>query len=96
MPLPKNAVQRLKAAFLLAGGVVLIMIGVWLGVADLIFTQQASRASGVVTEIVGQRGARGMILYYPSVRFQPAGRPTGILFKAKPGLWPLPSTRAKG
>ncbi len=90
MPLPKNALKRLSVAFLIVGGVALLLAGAWFGFANITFLQKADRAPGVVTEIVGQRGARGAMLYYPVVRFQPSGRSTGIVFKAKPGLWPSP------
>ena len=90
MPLPKNALKRLKAAFLIIAGVAVFFVGAWIAIDNIKFVQQAERAPGIVTEIVGVRGARGAMLYHPVVRFQPRGRSASIVFKAKPGLWPSP------
>lgn len=90
MPLPKNTLKRLSAAFLTVGGVALFVAGLWFGISDFTFLRKADRAPGVVIEIVGKRGARGAMLYYPVVRFRPSGASTGIVFMAKPGLWPSP------
>ena len=90
MLLPKNTVKRLNAGILVIGGLALICVGVWFGVANFRFVQEAQRAPGEVVKIVAERGARGMKLYHPVVRFQAAGGGTDILFKAKPGLWPSP------
>ncbi len=68
----------------------MLVVGAWICTANIEFVQQAERAPGIVTEIVGSRGARGAMLYHPIVRFHPKGRGTSIVFKAKPGLWPSP------
>lgn len=54
------------------------------------FLRNSARAEGLVIEVVGKRGARGMMLYYPVVRFRPAERDASVIFKARPGLWPSP------
>lgn len=68
----------------------MLTVGAWFGVTSFDFTRHAERAPGVVTQIVGKRSARGMTLYYPMVRFRPAGHGDEIEFEAGPGLWPSP------
>jgi len=90
MPISKNALKRCSAAFLIMGGLAMLFVGAWFGIANMNFVNQAERAPGIVTKIVGARGARGMMLYYPIVQFQPIERSASFVFKAKPGLWPSP------
>ena len=86
----KSLKQRLTGAFLLVGGVSLIIAGVWIFVATTQFARHSERVPGLVMEVVGERGARGSKLYYPIVRYRPHDRGSSVVFKAKPGLWPSP------
>lgn len=90
MPLPKDMLNRLKSGFLILGGAALLVFGAWQGAESYRFLQQSGRAPGTVTRIVGERGARGMTLYYPVVRYRLPVKRVGIDFKSKPGLWPSP------
>lgn len=80
--------KRLNVAVLLAGGVLLVLGGLWFAQVNYDFLQGAERAPGEVVEVVAKRGVRGATLYYPVVRFRPRSRDEAVEFTAKPGLWP--------
>lgn len=86
----KSLKQRLTGLFLLVGGAALLITGIWILATTADFVRHAQRALGVVTEVVGERGARGTKLYYPFVRYRPHDRGAIVVFKARPGLWPSP------
>lgn len=90
MALPKNTLPALKAAFMILGGVAMITVGAWFGVANMRFAAHADHAPGIVIDIAKQRGSRGLMLHFPVVRFRPAERGSDTVFKARPGLWPSP------
>lgn len=90
MALRVRTQKRLTGFFLVLGGLAMVVGGIWFGAAHFNFVRAAERASGVVTKIVGKRGARGMTLYHPVVRFRPAEGVDEFVFTAKPGLWPSP------
>ncbi|NNE82975.1 MAG: DUF3592 domain-containing protein [Alphaproteobacteria bacterium] len=86
----KSLKQRFTGAFLLVGGVGLMIAGIWILFSTLEFVRYSERAPGLVMEIVGERGARGSKLYYPIVRYRSLDQGASVVFKAKPGLWPSP------
>lgn len=88
--MPAGLLKRLTGYFLLAGGLAMVGAGIWFAVDHARFLQRTDRAPGAVVEIVAERGARGMTLYHPVVRYRPADRGDAVVFKAKPGLWPSP------
>ncbi len=90
MPFSRRTLGFASAAFLLIGGIAMIAVGVWFFFDHARFVGPAQRADGVVEDVVGRRGARGHTLYYPVVRYRPAGRVADVVFTASPGLWPLP------
>ena len=89
MPFSRKSLNLLSAAFLLIGGLALIVTGAWFAIDNARFIDGAHRAHGIVEDVVGRRGARGQMLYYPVVRYRPAGGDE-IVFTAKSGLWPSP------
>jgi hypothetical protein len=92
MPLSGRLLKnRLTAAFLLIGGVVLILAGAWIAIINANFTRHAEKAPGTVINVVGERGARGATLYHPVVRYRPRQQDNSVTFKANPGmLWSSP------
>ena len=68
----------------------MMIAGIWIAIATLDFVRHAERASGTVTEVVGERGARGSKLCFPVVRYRPREQGSSVVFKARPGLWPSP------
>ena len=90
MPFSRRTLGFESAAFLLIGGIAMIAVGVWFFFDHARFVGPAQRAEGVVEDVVGRRGARGQMLYYPVVRYRPAGRDADVVFTSKPGLSPSP------
>ncbi len=66
MPFSRRTLVFASAAFLLIGGIAMIAVGVWFFLDHARFVGPAQRAEGVVEDVVGQRGARGQMLYYTS------------------------------
>lgn len=92
MPLSGKLLKnRLTAAFLLIGGVALILAGAWFVIINANFIRHAERAPGTVIDVVSERGARGAKLYHPIVRYRPRQQGNSVTFKANPGLlWSSP------
>jgi hypothetical protein len=82
--------KRLNAAVLVAGGAMLLFLGIWWGWFNADFIRDAERAPGEVVELIARRSAKGMTLYYPVVRYRPGADAAPVDFTARPGLWPSP------
>lgn len=82
--------KRLNAAILVIGGAALIGVGGWWVWYNAEFVTSTERARGEVVELVSRRGAKGMKLYFPVVRYRPGETAAPAMFTARPGLWPSP------
>jgi len=81
---------RLAKWFMMIAGAAMAIGGIWFGTENLRFLDAADRAAGTVTEIVGERGSRGLTVYRAVVRFTPRGETSPVTFKDRTGLWPSP------
>lgn len=78
------------AAFLVLGGIGLGVAGVLWGREAKTFLDATDRTTGTVIELERERGARGMKLIYPRVRFALPNSAVSHTFRGKVGLWPSP------
>lgn len=65
----------------------MIGVGIYFTASHIEYLRTAEQTSGIVTEILSKRGAKGIKLYHPKVRYQPFEYEQSIQFTAKPGLW---------
>jgi len=86
----KWAESRIAAVFMIVAGITLAGAGTWFGAENMHFLAATERAKGVVIALHKGRGARGSTLYFPIVRYHPAGAADDVVFRSKPGLWPSP------
>ena len=64
--------------------------GIWFAAQSMIFLDNAARTEGTVIAVKRKRGAKGMALDHPVVRFVPVETGETIEFRSPVGLRPTP------
>jgi hypothetical protein len=91
LPLARNfRKNRWVGAFLLIGGLALLIGGIWYVHAAVVFLDTTHKTAGTVLELKRERGVRGMRQDHPIVRFVVPETGREAVFKSKVGLWPSP------
>jgi hypothetical protein len=82
--------NRWVGAFLLIGGLVMFVGGIWHVREAVILLDTTQKTAGTVLELKQERGVRGMRQDHPIVRFVVSETGREAIFKSKVGLWPSP------
>jgi len=82
--------KRWAGYFLAVGGIAMIAAGIWHGAESMDFLGTAARTDGTVIALKRERGAKGMALDHPVVRFTPPESSETIEFKSRFGIRPSP------
>ena len=91
MSLPRKwAESYIAAVYMMIAGLGFVGAGVWFAADNAVFLSKAGRVAGTVVSLEKVRGAKGIPLYYPMVRYQRAEIREPVMFKSRPGLWPSP------
>lgn len=76
--------------FLLAGGIVMSVTGIWQLVEGIEFLDAAARAEGTIVALERERSAKGLPEDHPVVLFTVPEIGVAIPFKSRFGMWPSP------
>lgn len=82
--------QRWAGYFLTAGGIAMVIAGIWFAQKSGDFLDRTARTDGTVTAMQRKTGSKGMPLDYPVVQFHHAESGAEVEFKSDIGLWPSP------
>ena len=82
--------NRWRAVFLLAGGLGMLIGGIWYAREAAVFLQETQKTAGMVIDLKRERGVRGTREDHPIVRFVISETGREAVFKSKVGLWPSP------
>lgn len=82
--------KRWAGYFLAAGGIAMVIGGIWFAMAAGDFLDRTARADGTVVALQRKTGSKGMPLDYPVVRFHHPEGGGEVEFKSRVGLWPSP------
>jgi hypothetical protein len=82
--------KRLAGYFLVAGGIVMLIAGIWFAGEAMEFLDTTARTDGTVVALKRERGAKGAREDHPVVRFVPPETGEAVEFKSRFGIWPSP------
>ncbi len=84
--------KRLAGYFLVVGGIVMLVAGIWFIGEAMEFLDTTARTDGTVVALKRERGAKGMAEDHPVVRFVSPESGETVEFKSRFGMWPSPFT----
>jgi hypothetical protein len=82
--------KRWAGYFLAAGGIAMIVAGIWYAVESMEFLDTTARTEGTVIALKRERGSKGMALDLPVVRFTSPESGETVEFKSRFGIRPSP------
>jgi hypothetical protein len=84
--------KRLAGYFLVAGGIVMLVAGIWFAGEAADFLETTARTDGTVVALQRERGIKGSTEDHPVVRFVQPETGETVEFKSRFGIWPSPFT----
>lgn len=82
--------KRWAGYFLVAGGIAMVIGGIWFAQKAADFLDRTARADGTVMALQRKTGTKGTPLDFPVVRFHHRESGAAVEFKSGTGLWPSP------